>query len=74
MSKKPKLLETPPTFDRTVWREQFRTDLSVAVTKAEQRGISRVQAIADMLEFCNELCEAAEADGESLEPLQGLLS
>jgi hypothetical protein len=74
MSKKQTVLETPPTLDRTVWRETFRTDQSTAVTKATHRGISRVQAISDILHFANELCEIAEAEGDDLTSLQGLLN
>ena len=74
MSKK-QTNETPPTLDRTVQREMFRADLSAAVTKATALcGLSRAQTISDMLHFANELCEAADADGEDLSPLQGLLS
>jgi hypothetical protein len=67
--------ETPPVFDRTVQREMFRTDLSAAVVKATTLcGLSTAQVIGDMLEFADELCQIAEADGESLESLRGLLS
>jgi hypothetical protein len=68
-------LETAPMLDRTVSRESFRADLSAVATKANlQRGLSRVQVISDMLHFCNELCEAAEAEGDDMSPLAGLLS
>ena len=72
---KAKPLEAEPVFDRTVQREMFRSDLSAAVTKATTLcGLGRVQVISDMLEFADELCQIAEAEGDDLSSLQGLLS
>jgi hypothetical protein len=74
-NKKAKPLETAPMLDRTVSRESFRADLSAVANKAtQQRGLSRVQTISDMLHFANELCEICEAEGDDMSPLQGLLS
>jgi hypothetical protein len=73
MSKQTK--EKSPVLDRTARRESFRADLSAAANKAtQQRGLSRVQTISDILHFTNELCEIAIEEGDDMTPLQGLVS
>jgi hypothetical protein len=59
--------------DRTPLREILRADLSAAVTKATRCGLGRVQVIADMLTFCDELCANAVEAGDDMTPLAGLL-
>lgn len=60
--------------DKTPARHKLWNDLGVATTNAAQMGLERVVVIEDLLRCAENLCQAAQADGEDLSALQGLLS